>query len=60
MMTEDKLFDVKQARQMVEVVRGRYQALDLSDRFVYHEHDGPHEFDKSDAGLDFLSHHLGF
>ena len=34
------------------------KALNLSERFVYREHAGGHEFDQGDEGIDFLCKYL--
>ena len=50
----DDLFDVASARPDADKVRTTYAALGMEDRFRYREHDGDHEFDKADDGIDFL------
>ena len=55
----DELLDVASARPEAEKVAGIYERLGISERFVYHEHPGKHEFDPSDEGIDFLCRNLG-
>jgi hypothetical protein len=55
---KDDLFDVKHARPLFNAVAERYQSLGLSERFVYHEHSGAHEFNRTDEGIDFLCQYL--
>ena len=55
----DELLDVASARPEAEKVAGLYERLGISERFVYHEHPGKHEFDPSDEGIDFLCRNLG-
>ena len=50
----DDLFTVETARPEAEKVRAVYEALGIESRFRYHEHEGGHEFDQDDAGIEFL------
>ena len=51
----DDLFTVETARPEAEKVRAVYDALGLESRFRYVEHEGGHEFDKADEGIEFLT-----
>jgi hypothetical protein len=42
----------------VAQLREMYARLGLADRFAYKLHEGWHEFDKSDDGIDFVLAHL--
>jgi hypothetical protein len=55
----DELFDVASARPEAVKVRALYDALGIRDRFVYHEHQGKHEFDPANTGIEFVCRHLG-
>ena len=51
----DHLFTVEAARPEAEKVSTMYKALQIESRFRYHEHEGGHEFDKEDEGVEFLT-----
>ena len=55
---KDDLFNVRHARPEVKRLEAIYQRLGITDKFHYEEHDGGHELDKSDQGIDFLCQHL--
>ena len=51
----DDLFTVETARPEAERVSAMYKELGIDSRFRYHEHEGGHEFDKVDEGIEFLT-----
>ena len=55
----DELFHVRHARPEARRLEAVYERLGIGERFEYEEHDGGHELDKSDKGIDFLCRHLG-
>lgn len=55
---KDELFKVRHARPEARRLGAVYQRLGIPDRFHYEEHDGGHELDTSDKGIDFLCRHL--
>lgn len=56
---KDNLFNVRRARSEARKLEAIYQRLGIAEKFHYEEHDGGHELDKSDQGIDFLCRHLG-
>jgi len=56
--TDDELCPPEGAEANATRVREFYMALDISDRFVFHEHADGHRFASDDAGLAFLLQHL--
>lgn len=54
----DHMFKAGYARPPARRVAKVYERLGISDRFCYHEHEGGHDFNKSDEGIDFLCRHL--
>ena len=54
----DDLFTVETARPEAQKVQAQYRKLEIESRFRYHEHEGGHEFDKTDEGIEFLAHWL--
>lgn len=55
----DELFHVRHARPEVRRLRSFYDSLGSGDTFQFKEHEGGHELDKEDHGIDFLCRHLG-
>lgn len=55
---KDELFDVRRARPEAKKLAGVYRSLGLAEQFRYKEHDGGHELDRADDGIDFLCRHL--
>ena len=55
---KDELFDVRRARPEARRLAAIYRKLGVSERFRYKEHDGGHELDRADDGVDFLCQHL--
>jgi len=55
---QDDLFDVRHAGPEAQKVAKFYERLGVPERFIYKEHEGGHELDKSDDGIQFLSKHL--
>ena len=55
----DATFVVQHAGPEAAKVRHLYDALGISERFRYKEHDGIHEFDKEENGIDFLMNDWG-
>lgn len=55
---KDDLFDVRRARPVGRKIAATYRKLGLAKQFQYHEHDGGHELDRADDGIDFLFSHL--
>lgn len=55
---KDDLFNVRHARPEARKLQSVYQRLGKPDAFHYEEHEGGHEFDKADQGIDFLCRHL--
>ena len=55
---KDDLFNVRYARPEAKKLAAIYERLGITDRFHYEEHDGGHELDKSDQGIDFLCRYL--
>ena len=55
---QDELFDVCHAQPEAQKVAKFYDKLGIPERFIYKEHEGGHELDKSDNGIQFLSKHL--
>ena len=45
-------------RAQAAKVRKTYERLGIPERFRYKEHAGPHELDKADEGIQFLSEYL--
>jgi hypothetical protein len=56
---EDDLFDIANVPSEFEKVRERYDKLGIPDSLGYKEHEGAHELDKEDDGINFLMRHLG-
>ena len=56
---KDTLFDVRKARPEARRLRAFYERLGIADRFRYKEHEGGHELDRADDGIEFLCRHLG-
>ena len=54
----DELLDVTSARPVAQKVLDRYQQLGIPERCVYYEHQGLHELDKDDGGINFLIENL--
>lgn len=55
---QDELFDVCHARAEAQKVTKLYERLEIPERFLYNEHEGGHELDKSDNSIDFMSEAL--
>lgn len=56
---KDELFDVRRARPEARKLAAFYRRLGIADRFRYKEHEGTHELDRADDGINFLCRHLG-
>lgn len=55
---QDDLFDVRHARPEAQKVIKLYENLGIPERFMYKEHEGGHELDKSDDNIQFICKHL--
>jgi hypothetical protein len=55
----DELFDVEKARPEIKKLQATYERLGIGDRLRCKEHEGVHELDKADDGIDFLCRHIG-
>jgi len=55
---KDSLFNVRHARPEARKLEAIYKRLGITERYCYKEHDGGHELDMSDEGIDFLCRHL--
>lgn len=55
---KDELFDVRKARPHARRLQATYKRLGIAARFCYKEHEGGHELDKAEDGMDFLCRHL--
>ena len=55
---QDSLFDVSYAQPEAQKVARFYERLGVPERFLYKEHEGGHELDKSDDGIQFLAKYL--
>ncbi|MDO9464691.1 MAG: prolyl oligopeptidase family serine peptidase [bacterium] len=55
---KDDLFNVRRARPEARKLKNIYKRLGIMERYCYKEHDGGHELDMSDEGIDFLCRHL--
>lgn len=55
---KDDLFNVRHARPEARKLEAIYKRLGITENFRYKEHDGGHELDMSDEGIDFLCRHL--
>jgi hypothetical protein len=56
---EDELFEATYAGGEADKVKRLYEQLRIPHQFQYHEFQGKHEFNKADAGIDFLCGFLG-
>ena len=54
----DDLFRVHDARPEGARLAALYERLGIGERFCFHEHEGTHELDQGDAGIDFLCQYL--
>lgn len=53
----DTVFDIKNARREVERATKFYESLGISNRFIFHEHEGGHEYEVETI-LDFFDENL--
>ncbi|MBN1673625.1 MAG: dienelactone hydrolase family protein [Kiritimatiellae bacterium] len=56
---KDDLFAVRRARPEAKKVARVYRRLGVNEAFRYREHEGGHELNRNDEGIDFLCRHLG-
>ena len=54
----DTSFAPRHAAPEAAKVAKLYEQLSIPERFVYHEHEGGHEIDLADDGINFLCKHL--
>ena len=54
----DELFEIASAQTVAESVGEIYGKLGISDRFAFVAHEGTHEFNPTEAPLDFLVKHF--